>query len=89
MTALGNYWFLANDFPRAKAFYVRALQIDPYTVGALNNLALVEIMEGHFAQARGLLKATLEIEPENPKALKLIADCESKLQAPTPTPPSP
>jgi len=85
-TALGNYWFHASDFPRAKWFYVRALQLDPRTVVALNNLALLEIMEGHFAQAKGLLKATLEIEPEDPKALNLIADCESKLQAPTPTP---
>ena len=86
-TALGNYWFHANDFPRAKGCYVHALQIDPATVVALNNLALLEIMEGHFAQAKGLLKATLKIEPQNPKALQLIADCESKLQAaPTPAP---
>ena len=79
-TSLGNYWLHLNDFPRAKWFYQRALQIDPATLEALNNLALLEMTEGRLGFAKELLTAALQIEPDDAKVIALIAYCDRKLQ---------
>ena len=91
--SLGNYWLHANDLRRAKLFYQRALKLDPETLGALNNLALLEMAEGHWGSAKQLLTAALRIEPGDTKMLELAALCDRKLQqqplpAPAPQPPS-
>jgi len=79
-TALGNYWLHANAFPRAKWFYQRALQLDPKTLGALNNLALLEMTEGHLTLAKELLAAALQIEPDDANLIALVDYCDRKLQ---------
>ncbi|MCX6966621.1 MAG: hypothetical protein NTZ46_02390 [Verrucomicrobia bacterium] len=80
--SLGNYWLHVSDFPRAKWFYQRALRLDPKTLGALNNLALIEMTESHFAVAKELLAVALQIEPDDAHLVELMGICESKLQVP-------
>ena len=87
-TALGNYWLHANDRGRAKWFYLRALQLDPRTLNALNNLAVLEITEGRLDLAKILLNAALQIEPDDIKLAELKSYCERKLQKNTPPSPS-
>jgi tetratricopeptide (TPR) repeat protein len=79
LSSLGNYWLRARDFEQAKIFYRRALEANPATVGALNNLAIVAMTEGQWDAARNLLAAALRIEPDDPGMRVLIDRCASEL----------
>jgi Flp pilus assembly protein TadD len=80
LSALGNYWLRENNFPKAREYYRRALQINPQNLSALNNLALLEMEDGHWAEAQTLLIAALRIEPNAPKIHELAARCAWELE---------
>ena len=86
--ALGNYWLHANDLCKARAFYQRALKLDPETLAALNNLALLEMMDSRWEDARKHLVTALRIEPEDADLKTLIGLCDRKLQQKTPSTPA-
>ena len=73
---LGNYWLEKENRPRASQFYLRAIQLDPDSVGALNNLAVLAIAEANWPLAKMLLTRTLNLESDDPKTYYLLAYCE-------------
>lgn len=83
LAALGTCSLRDNDYREAKNCYAQALQIDPNTLTALNNLALLEMGDGHWAEAQALLIAGLRIEPNDPGMRELAGRCASKLEQPT------
>lgn len=70
---LGNLWLKKGNRERAKQFYIQAIQINPETVGALNNLAVLETMEKNWKFATALLKGALHVEPDDAKIHYLLA----------------
>lgn len=84
-STMGNYWLHANDFTKAKQFYERALQLDPVTLAALNNLALLEMTEGHWSLAKEHLATALRLEPNDPKLMELFDLCGRKLHKENPS----
>lgn len=76
--SLGNYWLRVNDTAQARAAYQRALELNPAAFVALNNLGLIELAEGHFAQAKAHFTAALAIEPDDPKLKELAAACDRR-----------
>ncbi|MEI6350915.1 MAG: tetratricopeptide repeat protein [Verrucomicrobiota bacterium] len=73
---LGNYWLKKEDQSRAKHFYLRAIDLDPDSVGALNNLAVLAIVDSNWAAAKAFLGRTLKLESDDPKTYYLLAYCE-------------
>ena len=80
LSALGCYWLVEHDFAKAREYCVRALESNPQTLSALNNLALVEMEGGHWAEAQALLLAALRIEPNDPKIHELATRCARQLE---------
>jgi len=87
LSALGSCWLRENDFPKAREYYRRALQSNPQTLSALNNLALVEMEDGHWAEAQTLLIAALRIAPNDPNVRELAARCARQLERQAPVAP--
>ena len=73
---LGNLWLKKHDRTRAKQFYMQALRINPETLGALNNLAVLETEEKNWKFAKALLTGALRIEPEDAKMRYILAYVE-------------
>ena len=70
---LGNLWLKKHDKARAKWFYMRAIRINPDTVGALNNLAVLEVDEKNWKFADALLSRALRVEPDDAKAHYILS----------------
>ncbi|MEI8235253.1 MAG: tetratricopeptide repeat protein [Verrucomicrobiota bacterium] len=79
LTAMGTYWLRSNDFEQAKHFYKRALEANPATVGALNNLAILAMTEGRWDAAQNLLDMALRIEPGDAGMRVLRERCANEL----------
>jgi len=71
--SLGNLWLKKGNRNRARQFYIQAIQINPATMGALNNLAVLEVQEKNWKFASALLKSALRIEPDDAKMHYLLA----------------
>ena len=56
----------------AARFYKRAIEIDPFTVDALENLGVIEFKRGAMDAAETWFKRVLEYEPERRKALRYL-----------------
>ncbi|WP_081322655.1 tetratricopeptide repeat protein [Microbacterium testaceum] len=59
----GYCWELVGDLERARADYVRALQLDTHDVDALVNLGTLELAEGRVDEAKVLLSKAVDIDP--------------------------
>jgi arylsulfatase A-like enzyme/Flp pilus assembly protein TadD len=66
----------------AARHYRRALALDATQEGAARNLALLHLESGDFAGAREALRIQLEIRPDRPDTLALLARCEEELGHP-------
>jgi len=71
--ALGNLWVKEGDTRKAKAFYRRALEINPRHGGAYNNLGMLAMNEHRWEVAARFLRLSLEIEPDDAKTHFLLA----------------
>lgn len=78
-STLGNFWFRAHKYQHARYFYQQALKLNAQNLSALNNLALLDIGQAHWPQARQLLAAALKLEPEDANLYYLMAYCDEKL----------
>ena len=61
-----------DDKEAAIGAFRKAVSLDPRGQPARLNLARLYLKLGREARARSVLKAYLEIEPGNPKAIKLL-----------------
>lgn len=53
----------AGQFAEAKIFYKRMLQIEPHSLGAMNDLGLIAQFEGHYEESTAYFKKILELNP--------------------------
>lgn len=74
--ALGNLWLKKHDRAQARQFFVRAIRVNPTTLGALNNLAVLNVQDKNWEAARALLLHVLRIEPDNAKTHYILAYAE-------------
>ncbi|MDD5350871.1 MAG: tetratricopeptide repeat protein [Chthoniobacteraceae bacterium] len=91
LSALGHYALRTGNRAQAKIFYRRALEANPATVPALNNLAIIAMSEGQWAAAQNLLTAARRIDPDDAGMRALSDRCASELArqprpAPSPAP---
>lgn len=63
---LGRVYAQLGEFPKSKAFYEQALQMDATLPQALADLAVVYGAEGDEGKARYYLDRALQADPENP-----------------------
>jgi tetratricopeptide (TPR) repeat protein len=63
-----------NNFPLAKFYYEKSLQINPDHVQTLINLAVVYYQTNQKNYIKPLLFSALKIEPTNEKIKAMIAD---------------
>ena len=71
--ALGNLFLEEGDPAQARAFYRRALALNPQYTGALNNLGYLALQEKSWPEAERYFAAAIESEPENAKSYYLLA----------------
>ena len=69
----GNYWLKRRDFPAAKIFFRRVLELDSTHSGAWNNAALIAIEERNWAAAEQFLLLALPGAADPPKVWYLLA----------------
>lgn len=71
--ALGNLWLQKDDPTRAKAFYRRAIEINPWHANAFNNLGVLAMGEQRWELAEKFLAQAAHLEPEDAKTHFLLA----------------
>lgn len=65
----GTIAMFGGNFPAARAFHARALELEPNDVAALLNLARVAVLQKDGAEAERNLQRVLAIDPAHPVAL--------------------
>ena len=71
--ALGNLKFAQNDAATASSFYLTTLRLDPCHRGAINNLGVLALENGHPEVAEQRFREALAIDGRNPKTHFLLA----------------
>lgn len=71
--ALGDLWVKEGDTRKAKAFFRRALEINPRHSGAYNNLGILAMSEHRWDLAARFLALSIAIEPDDMKTHFLLA----------------
>jgi hypothetical protein len=71
--ALGNLKLAQNDDARASSFYLTTLRLDPRHRGAINNLGVLALENGHPEAAAQRFREALAIDGRNPKTHFLLA----------------
>jgi tetratricopeptide (TPR) repeat protein len=70
---LGTFWHEQGNHQKAKAFYRRALQLNPAHPNAWNNLGVIALEEKFFPTAKRCFELSLQAEPEDAKTHYLLA----------------
>ena len=80
LTILAEAQFALMEFPAGLASYRLVLAASPPDAGAVgefaNNIAMGALTAQHFEQAAKFAAASLELQPDNPKALTVLADAQ-------------
>ncbi|HEY6320344.1 MAG TPA: tetratricopeptide repeat protein, partial [Thermoanaerobaculia bacterium] len=69
----GGIYLALGDLAASSRHLERALALNPRSLQALQNSALLRLRLGDLAAARELNRRALEIDPANPAALRLRA----------------
>jgi tetratricopeptide (TPR) repeat protein len=77
--ALANLRLAQGNRPAALSLYAAVLRIDPSHKAALNNLGVMALDEGKFAEAVRYFRKSLEQEPGSAKTYYLLARTEISL----------
>ena len=77
--SLGHYWLRVGDPQRARKFYQSALELNPETLSALNNLAVLEMDGRHWDSARSLLARALALKSDRAALYFMAARCDDQL----------
>ena len=67
-TLLGNALFEKSQWDQARKEYQASLDLDPKARAALQGLAMVELRQGHTAEARALFERLIRDEPRDGEA---------------------
>ena len=80
LTVLAEAQFALMEFPAGLASYRQVLAVSSPDAGAVgefaNNLAMGALTAQHFDQAAKFATASLDLQPENAKALTVLADAQ-------------
>jgi Flp pilus assembly protein TadD len=71
--ALGNLRLSQADQAKARAAYLRALEIDPNHKSAANNLGVIALEDGNFSEAQVWFERALMVAPREAKTHYLLA----------------
>jgi len=71
--ALGNLKLAQNDAATASSFYLTTLRLDPRHRGAINNMGVLALENGHPEVAEQRFREALAIDGRNPKTHFLLA----------------
>jgi hypothetical protein len=71
--ALGNLWQQQKNTPRAEAYYLAVLKMDPRHKAALSNMGVLALSEQHLHNALDYLRAALAVDPTDAKTHYLYA----------------
>jgi hypothetical protein len=71
--ALGNLWLNQQDLPRAEAYYLAVLKMDPRHKAALSNMGLLALSANQWDKALDYLRAALDLDPSDAKTHYLYA----------------
>jgi len=76
LVSLGNIAFEENNLKKSRRYFREALKIDPGNAAIVNNLAMVDVMEGkHLTRAKALLDQALPTAgPTTPYLLDTLAN---------------
>ncbi len=77
---LGNLQFQLGKYVEARAAYLAAQAIEPFNIDILVRLAATALHCGDISCFERSLGRALELEPENPSALRLLADLNFQQQ---------
>jgi tetratricopeptide (TPR) repeat protein len=66
--ALGNLCLQQQNLPRAEAYYLAVLQMDPRHKAALSNMGVVALSEKRWDSATNYLRAALDVDPNDAKS---------------------
>gem|GEM_PF-1687021 len=68
----GYSHFQLGETENAVSCFERALEMKPYLVEAIRNLAKIHIFQGEFQKAVPLLRKTLKLRPYDPEAMSML-----------------
>jgi tetratricopeptide (TPR) repeat protein len=71
---LGRVYGAKGEVPRARAAFTRALELEPSSMGALNGLVALDLVEGNRDAARRRIESRLNGTERNPELLFLAAN---------------
>ena len=74
----GTAYLLKNDIERARASFMKALEIDPMFFAAVSNLARLDMQAGKPADAEGRFRSLLSKSPTHPDALMALAGLKAR-----------
>jgi tetratricopeptide (TPR) repeat protein len=77
--AVANLRLAQGNRPAAFSLYSAVLRIDPRHKGALNNMGVIALDDGKFAEAAQYFRKSLDQEPGNAKTYYLLARAELAL----------
>jgi tetratricopeptide (TPR) repeat protein len=77
--ALGNLWLENGDRTRSKAFYRRAIEINPRHASAWNNLGVLAMQEHRLQLAEKFFTNSILSEPDSAKTYYLLAKTKLEL----------
>ncbi|MEM6470325.1 MAG: protein kinase [Planctomycetota bacterium] len=81
LSTMGVIFSLQKDWPQAREFYSRALQLNPHYVPALKNLASIEIEEQRHESAIELLTRVVELDVRDAQAHLILAESQHRAGA--------
>jgi len=68
LAAAACSWRQIGYWRDSRTLFTRALAVEPGNIIALNNLAYLNLVEGRDAEAAGLYRRLLEVDPDNDRA---------------------
>jgi tetratricopeptide (TPR) repeat protein len=83
---LGQAWLEANQKPKAREAFGRALALNRRNAAALRSMASLSWQEGDYQGALAFLRPLRALEPGNPEHQQWIEAAEAKLKAAAPGP---
>ncbi len=73
---LGAVAMRQNDLPRAQSWFEKAIELNDSSGSAYVNLGRLYLKKRDFEGAARLMGRSLAVDPNNPEALAMLADCE-------------
>jgi Flp pilus assembly protein TadD len=82
LSALGYVYLLEGNLNRAQGYYEKALEVDPKSIEALNNLATVLAERHKYQSAVSIWERALAIEPTNQDIKDNMSEARQKMGGP-------